>query len=201
MEGRKFSGDIFIYLTAKTKLIVVNRLNVEEYLRGVVPCEMSKGISLEALKAQAVAARTYAYNKILRPQTNLYDLFSDTSSQVYEGVTKYSETTDRAVRQTADVVMFYKGRLFPSFYHSMCGGVTRKAENVWKINEQVPGNVSCAYCMKKARLMANQTKSKNFRSGHGVGMCQHGAIDMAKKGCSYKHILRYYYPSVRFREI
>lgn len=261
----------------KRNLQIINILNVEEYLASVVLGEIGEGAPLEALKAQAVASRTYTLYSMLRSKTREYDVRK--SSQNYPGSREESPVIKKAVKQTKDEIMVRNGGdLFPAFFHGVCGGATEYAGNVWK-GEIYPLGVKCTYCKgakhyswkaaipianmvskfkkagykikdirdiipyKKSKVSARITvvkvrdsrnreaiirtdkvrniigpdliRSTNFKVkvikdmvhfrglgwGHGVGMCQAGAVEMAKMGCNYKKILKYYYPDVRFKTI
>ncbi len=104
-------------------------INVEDYLLGVVPYEMSDSFPLEALKAQAVCARTYALSKV--GSNRDYDVVDTTNDQVFKGV-NYSYTNAlRAVQETAGVVGTYNGRLAICYYSASNGGQTELVENVW----------------------------------------------------------------------
>ena len=104
-------------------------INVEEYLLGVVPYEMSESFPLEALKAQAVCARTYALSKIGSGRD--YDLVDTTNDQVFKGVNDAYVNARRAVEETAGVVGTYKGQLAICYYSASNGGQTELVENVW----------------------------------------------------------------------
>ena len=108
------------------KLDAINSVDVEDYLRGVVPYEIGKLDSsrIEALKAQAVAARTYAYKHFNSRESMGFDVYADTKDQVYKGFESATPLTDAAVKATAGVVMTYNGEFIIAYYHSTCGGVT-----------------------------------------------------------------------------
>ena len=108
------------------KLDAINSVDVEDYLRGVVPYEIGKLDSsrIEALKAQAVAARTYAYKHMGSREGMGFDVYADTKDQVYKGLESATPWTDAAVKATAGVVMTYGGEFITAYYHSTCGGVT-----------------------------------------------------------------------------
>ena len=112
-------------------LTVVNIVNVEDYLRGVVSSEMSCGFPLEALKAQAVAARTYALKHIGRFADQGYDLDDTPLSQVYGGFLSEDPQTGQAVEATAGKVLTYQGQLIDAVYSSTCGGYTESAQEAW----------------------------------------------------------------------
>ena len=115
-----------MFRTTNGKLDAINSVDVEDYLRGVIPYEIGKLDSsrIEALKAQAVAARTYAYKHFNSRESMGFDVFADTKDQVYKGLESATPLTDAAVKATAGVVMTYGGEFIIAYYHSTCGGVT-----------------------------------------------------------------------------
>jgi stage II sporulation protein D len=118
----------------------VNRLPLDRYLRGVVPWEMPDDWHPEALKAQAVVARSYAL-ATLKPG-KLHDLYADTRSQVYGGIEAESRTTNLAIGATAGRVVWWNGRVATTFYHSTSGGRTVAIEEAWPKASAVPYLVS-----------------------------------------------------------
>ena len=112
-------------------LTVVNVLNIEDYLLGVVSSEMRFDYPLEALKAQAVAARTYAEKNIGRCGALGYDLDDTPGCQVYGGFFSEDPHTTQAVRETAGMVITYKAQLIDAVYASNSGGITESAEEAW----------------------------------------------------------------------
>ena len=104
-------------------------LSIEDYLQGVVPYEMSDSFPLEALKAQAVCARTYALAKV--DASRDYDVVDTTNDQVFRGVDESYQNAIRAVRETAGVVGTYKDKLATCYYSASNGGQTELVNNVW----------------------------------------------------------------------
>ncbi len=113
------------------ELVAINELNIEDYLRGVVPKEMPSKWPVEALKAQAVAARNYAMQRVEATRGSSYNVSSDRLSQVYGGYDAESPATNRAVDETRGLVMEYGGRLITAFFHSSSGGSTENSEDIW----------------------------------------------------------------------
>src|SRR3954454_2991987 len=107
----------------------VNALSLDQYVQGVVPVEMPSGWLPEALKAQAVAARTYAITT--DAGGSVFDQFADTRSQVYRGVSGEAATTNAAVRATANQIVTYEGRAIPTYFFSTSGGETEDVQNVF----------------------------------------------------------------------
>ena len=271
IDERRFRGFIDIIRTDQLKLIIVNHLDVEKYLYGVLYHEVSHLWPIEALKAQAITARTFALYQAMKNMTRDYDLRKDIYSQVYGGRTSERRATNRAVDLTRSEVLTYNGELFPAYYHATCAGATENASNLWDINISPLVGVECPWCRnsphykwsgeiplsqitkklnaagyklgtisalnilsrnksgridkleikdtggvttiiaaKDFRLILgpNVVRSLNFESaikgddltlkglgwGHGVGMCQWGAHEMARNGKKAEEILRHYYP-------
>ena len=113
---------------------------LDRYLRGVVPWEMPYYWHPEALKAQAVVARSYAL-ATLKP-TSLYDTYADTRSQVYGGIEAERITTNRAIAATRGRVLLWQGQVATTFYHSTSGGRTAPVDQVWPKASPVPYLVS-----------------------------------------------------------
>ena len=127
-NGNFYPGDLL--LTLENGLLQpVLTISVEDYLLGVVPYEMSNDFPLEALKAQAVCARTYALSKV--NANKAYDVVDTTNDQVFRGVNLNYDNAIRAVKETAGVVGAYKGALAICYYSASNGGQTELVEHVW----------------------------------------------------------------------
>jgi stage II sporulation protein D len=113
-----------------TKASVVNHVALDDYLRGVVPTEMPASWPVEALDAQAIAARSYAVFH-LHPATGTFDVYDDTRSQVYRGRNGEAASTDLAVSSTAGAVLLSGSKVANAVFHSADGGATENNENVW----------------------------------------------------------------------
>jgi stage II sporulation protein D len=116
----------------------VNILNLEDYLRGVVPNELSPGLfpQIEALKAQAVAARTYALRNLGQYKDRGYDICATPACQVYRGFSTEHPLTDRAIAETAGVAARHRGELINALYTSTCGGHTEDGFNMFPTQTQ-----------------------------------------------------------------
>lgn len=124
-------GTLILRLDPGQTLTIVEEISLESYLEGVLPHEMDPDWPLEALKAQAVVARTFAYANMGKFRKDGFDLTSDTRSQVYRGTTGVNENVRSAVRQTRGEVLGWHDRLLPVYYHSCCGGRTEDLARVW----------------------------------------------------------------------
>lgn len=130
INGKSYAGKIFIEKSSG-RFLVINRLDLETYLEGVIKNEMSVKWPLEALKAQTVLARTYAVKKIEQPRSEKYDLAATVEDQVYSGLRDQDPASLDAIKETEGEVLFYNSQLADVFYHSCCGGRTEAAEYVW----------------------------------------------------------------------
>jgi len=269
-NGKEYRGGVYIQLNKDLTLTVIEEVGLEEYLYGVLPLEMGPTWPLEALKAQAVVARTYTLAHRKRFGDAGFDLSADVKSQVYGGSTYDYPSVLEAVRSTSGEVLVYNDKLVDAYYHAACGGHTTSP--LWDDEVIKPlRGVFCKFCrntnnydwsatvknskvleyleskglsarkltgikgVKKNRsgrtLLLKFTTNdgsitldaKEFRSrigstlikstyftgiqrkqdgfrfygrgyGHGAGLCQDGASEMAKRGRNYKQILDFYYP-------
>jgi stage II sporulation protein D len=303
LQGTPYRGEIEIFPASAGSLSVANIVDIESYLRGVVPFEIGRRpeAEIEAVKAQAVAARTYALSSSGGRGHGDFDVLSTVQDQVYLGVSGEDPVSDRAVLETAGLVARYHGVPIKAYFHANCGGRTEARHEVWEF-EQLPylvsvndtpggtGDLGAAFCSwgpqsewneswsgdevetlvtdnlpstastpvrgplghvrdlrvtartpsgrvrwlevetdggtyrvfgdRVRRLLTRPGSGEILRSawfdldvgggggrvtglvakgrgyGHGVGMCQQGAIGMARRGHSFEDILRHYYPGV-----
>jgi len=130
------------------KIHIINIVNIEDYLSSVVPSEMPSGWHLEALKAQAIASRTYSYYHILnnRDANTLYDLDATTNFQVYRGIESEKESSTKAVNETAGIILTYNYEPILAYFHSTSGDKTSDDKYVWS-GEDLPylASVKCRY--------------------------------------------------------
>jgi stage II sporulation protein D len=289
-----------IFMPEDTSLLVLNWLWVEDYLKGVIPFEMGKQgeAEFEALKAQALTARTYALSRIKKSESRGFDLESTVLDQIYGSMDQEEELVNKAINATEGEVITYNGKFIQAFYHANCGGRTESVNEVWGYNriaylasvwdkdycfwykryewrvawererleqslplylkehtKYAPDNVGKIREVKikersgsgrvkeleiktnKGRLRLKKDKIrwvirkaenpeailpstlfaleiiKNAEgdidsiifegrgNGHGVGMCQTGAIGMARKGHTYRQILQHYYPDTEIKKV
>ena len=258
-----------IIVKVKNKDNTVNNIELEQYVIGVVAGEMPASFNDEALKAQAIASRTYAVYKMNTSKGN-YDLVTDVSNQVYiskkemqekwgSDYNKYLEKVTNVVNDTKDLVMTYNGEVIESFYFAISNGKTENVTSVFneerdylKSVESSDTNVNnfmktititrSEFCNKlnincdnivikdikyneTGRIDELNINNKVFKGteirkllslrstdfkinvsdnisittkgyGHGVGMSQYGANEMAKNGSSYEEILKHYYQNI-----
>src|SRR5437870_4428346 len=147
VENRTYRGAIEVFGNSRNTFTVVNELPLEEYLIGVVPNELSPTTfaELEALKAQAVAARTYVVRNMGQSKNEGYDICATDACQVYMGQGSELPLSTQAVTETRGVIATYKDQPINALYSSTCGGRTEDAENIF--DEKLPYLVStiCEY--------------------------------------------------------
>ncbi|MGZ5479017.1 MAG: SpoIID/LytB domain-containing protein [Candidatus Aminicenantales bacterium] len=132
LNGKSYRG--FLVMSGSPRgIVLVNYVNLEDYLKSVVPGELSPGQfnAIEALKAQAVAARTYALRNMKQFDKFGYDLVNTPRSQLYVGMSSENPLSTRAVEETKGEVVRYRGELINALYTSTCGGRTEDAEKVF----------------------------------------------------------------------
>ncbi|MHC5009392.1 MAG: SpoIID/LytB domain-containing protein [Planctomycetota bacterium] len=286
LDGVGYAGDLILRADG-AKLRFINEVDMETYVAGVIPNEMAPGASPGAYRAQAVAARTYAWMRLGAGGTGdgSFHVYDTQSSQVYTGITpRYDVSYDEMVRRTAEtrgVILTWENRPFHTYYSSTCGGHTTDPET----SQLEPGaetgplrGVRCEFCTTSPKYQWSSDHAEQdivdglarrrrpvlapihaisvtergpggwarevaivygpdrkvrklpgteFRSalrllshriasiektrgrwivagygwGHGVGMCQWGALEMAKRGASESEILRWYYPGAEFTKV
>lgn len=129
-QDRIYRG-YFNFLSKSEGITIVNRINMEEYLYGVVPAEMEASWPQAALEAQAVAARTYAVANLKRFESRGFDLLATVASQVYNGVTAEKPTTNAAVDATRGRILVYDGKPISAFYTGNNGGYSNNCRDIW----------------------------------------------------------------------
>ena len=157
-------------------MTLINIVNIEQYLYGVVPAEIEADAPLEAIKAQAVAARTYTYRNINRYSKWGFDLVDTVDSQVYRGYDGERATTNQAVNETKGKKMLYNGSLAQVFYFASSGGMTANVKEVWgseipylvSVPDPYESQTSYRYIWEKT-LTAEEIKKILFISGVEIG--------------------------------
>lgn len=267
LKSRSYEGD-FVIINQKGYLQVVNEIDLEQYLEGVVESEVGSGLKMEYYKVQSIISRTYAMKYKNKHESSGFNLCDATHCQAYLHRRINEPKIDSAIFKTRGIIMLDKnGDLYSTFFHANCGGQTCEPDAVW--NEKIEGfssfkdtfciHTNQAKWIKKIPLNdwnsflhdkynfpiadssiiehifnydqvdrksfylspvfgiplrdlrdAFKLKSTFFSSvkegdfivlygkgfGHGVGLCQEGAMNMAKYGFDFKQILAFYYPGM-----
>ncbi len=274
-EERPYPGTILLRAQGG-KILVLNLVPMEAYVAGVVAGELGNRWPYQALLAQAVAARTYALWTRKGRKGAPWDLADRATHQVYQGYQEPDSPVASAAGETRGMVLAWKGRVIPAWYHSVCGGHTARAAGIFPQAPDIPplAGVACPWCegapyfrweagpfplsrlekifglprketilglecVKKesasgrwlqVRLVTDRSskvlpfrkvrRALGLRSslilqagispagitfrgggwGHGVGLCQRGAVAMALAGRNWKEILAFYYPGAEVVE-
>ena len=143
LNGKAYRGKIEVFVNARGSLSVVNVVPLEDYLLGVVPSELGLP-QIEAQKAQAVAARTYAIANIGGYGKQGFDMVPTIWSQVYKGVSIETKMGTQAVTSTRGIIATYKGKPINALYTSTCGGRTENSENIFEFAEPYLRGVECS---------------------------------------------------------
>jgi stage II sporulation protein D len=294
-HGHTFAGSIYFQPAGENAVYLINKILLEDYLSGVVPAEIPaiNKDDFEAIKSQAICARTYALNQIEKKSDPFFDVKATIDDQVYSGNERHTSLADQAIEETRGIIITYNNSPATVYYHSTCGGHLESAINVWPSdpipyleggNDAVGDIYSCSVSpyfrwletrtfsdldslfelrYKKGQLHKNvddtvtlnlvfkvlkrnasgrvsdlqltygdttvtisgyeirhffkDKKGKSLPSalfyftqeddstvtihgggfGHGVGMCQFGALYMARHGFMHYHIINKYFPGTK----
>ena len=139
LGNRRYRGELRI-LFYQSSFKVINYLGISKYLSSVVASEMPKSWPMAALKAQAIASRTYALKQINKKEKESFDITSNEANQVYLGIESETPRSIKAVNSTRSLVLTYKGKLIDAVFHSSSGGFTEDSGKVWK--KQLPYLIS-----------------------------------------------------------
>jgi stage II sporulation protein D len=176
VNGREYEGRLDVLKNGDAGLLVVNQLPLEDYLVGVLRAESSERWPIEALRAQAIASRTYAaYHRQLNA-ARLYHIVASTAHQQFVGRVAAGSSAWGAVQETAGQVMYWEGELFPAFYHANSGGYTEDPRSVFA-GRSLPGlrPVVCHLAAGAANfqwtleLRLDELSELLRRGGFGVG--------------------------------
>lgn len=175
INKKAYKGNIRIILNSKSKLDAVNTLPFEEYISGTVAGEMPSKWPIEALKAQAITARSYAYYALMQKKNvaKNYDIRSTIHDQVYEGGHIPQKITD-AVKATKGMIISFRGKPVKARFHSTCGGQTETSDHVWGEND-VHKSISDPFCKASPhrnwnqKMTSIQIASRLKKSGFNTG--------------------------------
>jgi len=274
-ENKGFGGHIKLATSSDRGCDVIQSIKVDSYLESLLSKEMNGSWPIEALKAQAVAARSYALDKIKNTTDSNFNIISGEVHQVSGSSEDVTSKTKLAVKQTfGEILSNNEDVLVPGYYHAECGGRTFNPIDVWSGHIFDYKSTNCPYCHKKVQkkfwkkkinekamisfikkyhgdkiseineveiidhkkvhmkingknyiflpsdfrknMLSLGLRSNNFffskyknkkfyitgsGRGHGVGMCQLGALRMAELGYNYKEILNFYYPKLNVKKV
>lgn len=186
-KGKWYHGKLMIK-NVGGKLTVINDIELEDYIKGVVPSEMPPSWEYEALKAQAIAARSFALANLGKQAKYGYDLKDNTEDQAYGGASAETNITNKAVDETHGLVLTYDMKIISAYYTASAGGMTLNSSSVWG------GYTPYLHSVPSF-------DDEVGKKGHGVGMSQHGANNLAKQGYNAYQILQYFYQNVKFAKL
>lgn len=147
ISGKKYKGKIMVYPANNREIWVINELPLEEYLVGLINREISSQWPIEAVKAQVVAARTYALFQKENRSDYLYDLEATVNDQVYEGINFEDQLARKAVKETEGEIILYRGQPIFAVYHACCGGKTESPAYLWSGYYPYLKSVPCSFCL------------------------------------------------------
>lgn len=183
VNKRRYRGDISIHRTVgKSGITVVNTLPIEQYLYGVIKNEISPEWPIEAVKSQAVAARTYALASYNKHKSDGFDICATTDCQVYGGRESEAPRALAAVDATRGLVLLHSGKLITAYFHSSSGGYTENSENVWSTSQPYLRGVAdfdqnCPYFKWEKRVTLAELNQAVYKAGYNVGNLQ--AIELS----------------------
>ena len=176
IDGKEYYGGVSVN-KEKNSLTVINLAPLEEYLRGVVSKEMSPSYPLEALKAQTVAARSFALKNRGRHVKEGFDLCDSTHCQVYIGVANF-DSVDKSIDETRGEVLVYKEKLADTNFHTDSGGMTENVSDVW--GTASPYLVAVKEIIKVAEPWTVKVPAHDFSSRFGEGFGETKSIKLSK---------------------
>ena len=176
INSREYCGGV-AFNKGRDSLIVINLVPLEEYLRGVVSKEMSPSYPTEALKAQTVAARSFAMKNRGRHAAEGFDLCSTTHCQVYDSISAY-DSTDRAIDDTRGEVLTYKEKLADTNFHTDSGGMTEDVGDVW--GTATPYLVAVKEIIKLSEPWTVKVTAKDFSSRFGENFGDVRSVKLSK---------------------
>jgi len=161
LNNISYEGTIKITALNRNLLRVINTIDLESYVNGVVPAEIGGQAPLEAQKAQAIATRSITICKVRshKHTQDGYDLCNTTHCQVYKGLTEQTDISIKAVKDTENQIMLYNGSPVEAFYSSHCGGITEFSGNLWAFSHEYLVSVVDSYCIDYSQVPAWSQKN------------------------------------------
>ena len=187
-NNTKYHGTL-VFRRSGSYINVINEVSLDDYLKGVVPSEMNQAWPAEALKAQSVAARTFALYSRNQHISDGYDLCNTIHCQYYEGLKGEAETATAAVLETKGYVMTKGTRPICAAFHSSSGGMTENSENVWGryqpyLRSVADDDSESPYHDWRVTASANEIEKMLVSAGYSIGTLKSINMDPGKKGRS-----------------
>jgi|GEM_PF-837471 len=144
---RLYLNGLELKLKPDGKILIINHIDLEHYLKGVIPFEANPKWTDATLQASAIVSRTFALFKTIEKRDKDFDVGSGVLSQVYAGEGVRHDRTDQIIDQTRGQVLLYRGEIFPAYFHSSSGGATTSADSVWPVKPHPAlQGVECEFC-------------------------------------------------------
>lgn len=182
-KERRYRGFIDVLLAKNGKLLIINQLEVEDYIKGVLYHEVSNRWPMEALKVQAVAARSYAITQIQASAKRDFDVTNDIYSQVYGGRDSERYRTNMAVDATQGEILTVGNKVLPTYFHAACGGHTEDSAELWpKQTWAALRGVACIYCREsphyfwKRNIRLKDIQDKLNAKDYAIGLIEDIAV-------------------------
>ena len=147
LDGVEFRGPMEFRVQDGQTIQVINHLDLEAYLVGSVASEMPVAWPMEALKAQAIVARSYTLSRLKERAGEVFDLHATVQDQVYHGAERERHRAAVAVKETRGLILQYDGHVVHAYYHAICGGGTEHPPSVWPKAPSFPPRVKCTECL------------------------------------------------------
>lgn len=173
-----YYGDFVLRASSSGALTVINYVALDDYVKGVLPYEMSASWPIEALKAQALCARSYALGNLNKHKSYGFDLCNTTNCQVYRGTDRATSNSDAAVDQTTGQLLMANGKLAVGYFFASDGGATEDNENVWGgdpvsylrgVKDPYEDTASASNGVWSVTLTAAEVASKLKSAGYSIG--------------------------------
>jgi stage II sporulation protein D len=176
IDGKIFRGDLNLIKKDNGQLVVVNKIGLEDYVRGILYHETSHYWPMEALKVQAIISRTYAVYQRGENKGKDFDVTSDIYSQVYGGSASERFRTDKAVEETKGLIVVYQEKAIPAYFHATCAGHTEDASLLWKTDIPPLKGVPCDFCKESPHYnwyyvtFIGELREQLKKAGYSLGM-------------------------------
>ncbi len=183
INNRMFNGNVQIIKSKEGKFTAVNLVELEDYIKGIMYHEASHYWPLDALKAQAIVCRSFAISQMQANVKKDYDVTNDVYSQVYGGSNSERYRTNKAVDESAGMILWYNGNVLPAYFHATCAGHTEDAGLLWNVNLEPLKGVVCVFCKDSPHsnwhsvLALSAIEEKLKSAGHKTGEIKDIAIN------------------------
>jgi peptidoglycan hydrolase-like amidase len=186
---RSYRGKLEVS-AAKNELVAVVEMDLETAVASIVAAELPTDTPIEALKAQAVATRSFLSASARRHQEA--EFCDTTHCQFLRSPPAAGSAAAQATLATRGLILTWQGKPFPAMYSASCGGTTRTlAQAGYRQHDYPYFAVECKYCRRHVQ--------SGYGPGHGIGLCQHGAAGMAQDGADFRTILAHYFPNTELQ--